>query len=128
MEKRQQQSAWRAAGVLAFALAAASSAIAQHSAGQHAQATTGAASGMSMEMHQSMKEGMDKMMSVPSTGDTDRDFASMMKMHHQMAIDMAKAELDKGKSPEMKQLAQQIIKDSQRDIQKIEQWMGQKKP
>ena len=36
------------------------------------------------------------MESMKMTGDTDRDFATMMKAHHQGAIDMAQMELQNG--------------------------------
>lgn len=102
------------------------SVLAQHPTGQHGHtAMAGEATGQ--QMHRSMAAGMDKMMSMQSTGDVDRDFATMMKMHHQMAIDMSSAEMEKGKSAEMKKLAEGIIKDSQRDIKRIDQWLEQKK-
>ncbi|MFY0080189.1 DUF305 domain-containing protein, partial [Acinetobacter baumannii] len=72
-------------------------ALAQHSAGQHGHSAMGS-EGAGNDMHRSMAPGMDKMMSMQSTGDVDRDFATMMKMHHQMAIDMARTEVEKGKS------------------------------
>ena len=124
----------RGLAALLLAIPIAGPAFAQHGGGQHGMGRPAAASagsggmGMGMEMHRSMKSGMDKMMSMHSTGDTDRDFATMMKMHHQMAIDMARLEMDKGKSPELKKMAGQIVEDSQRDIRKIDQWLGQKKP
>lgn len=34
---------------------------------------------------------------MPMTGDTDHDFVSMMRMHHQQAIDMAQEEVRQGK-------------------------------
>ncbi|KAA6117676.1 DUF305 domain-containing protein [Cupriavidus cauae] len=83
--------------------------------------------GGDQDMHRSMAPGMNNMMSMQSTGDIDRDFANMMKMHHQMAIDMARTEAEKGKSPEMKRMADDIIKESQRDIRKIDQWLEQRK-
>lgn len=48
-------------------------------------------------MKQSMKMGMDKMQSMPMSGDTDKDFASMMKMHHQQGVEMAQMEIANGK-------------------------------
>lgn len=51
----------------------------------------------------------------------------MMKMHHQMALDMSQTQIASGKSAELKAMAEQIIKDSRRDIDKIEKWMSQKK-
>lgn len=49
------------------------------------------------------------MQKMPITGDTDKDFAMMMKMHHQQGMDMAIIELAKGKSPAMNAMAKQII-------------------
>ena len=112
------------AGAVVLALSFPTPSLAQGTGHQgHAAADKGGGS----EMRHAMSPGMDGMMSMSSTGDVDRDFATMMKMHHQMAIDMSKAEMDKGKSPEMKKIAEQIIKDSQRDVQQFDAWLGQKK-
>lgn len=113
-----------AAAVLTVGMAITSALAAQHSGGQPG-ASSGASSGGAM--HGSMMPGMQKMMEMKPTGDTDRDFASMMKMHHQMAIDMAQAEIKDGKSPELKALARKMIKDSKRDIGEIDKWLAAKK-
>lgn len=60
---------------------------------------------------------MDRGMAVPHTGDPDRDFAAMMIPHHQGAIDMAKAELEYGKDPVLRRLAQGIIVEQQQEIE-----------
>ena len=73
-----------------------------------------ASSGASKAMQSSMMSGMEKMKDMKLSGDTDKDFAMMMKMHHQQALEMAKPEVDHGKSPEMKAMARKIIKDRQR--------------
>ena len=44
----------------------------------------------SMEMHKSMMSGMKGMESMKGSGDIDHDFAMMMKLHHQSALDMAR--------------------------------------
>lgn len=106
----------------------------------HAQSTTGAmpgkppastagngASGGSNQMHMSMMKGMDDMKSMPMTGDTDNDFASMMKMHHQQAVAMAKMELANGKSAEMKAMARKIIAAQQKEIAEFDKWMASHK-
>ncbi len=95
----------------------------QHSAGQHSPS----GSTPSSEMHQSMQPGMQKMMEMKSTGDVDRDFASMMKIHHQMAIDMAQAQIKNGKSPELKAMARKITEDSKKDIGELDKWLAAKK-
>jgi uncharacterized protein (DUF305 family) len=78
------------------------------------------------------KESMDKMMqdmhSMPMSGDPDHDFATMMKHHHQGAIDMSQIELAKGANAELKQLAQKIIADSQKDIQELNSFLGSHQP
>jgi uncharacterized protein (DUF305 family) len=66
-----------------------------------------------------MDVAMDRMMAgmhVPPSGDVDRDFATMMIPHHQGAIDMAVAELQYGKNPQLKRIAQEIIVDQQQEI------------
>lgn len=67
-------------------------------------------------MHEAMTR-MDSGMSVRSSGDPDRDFAAMMIPHHQGAIDMAKAELQFGRDPVLRRLAQGIIVEQQQEIE-----------
>jgi uncharacterized protein (DUF305 family) len=70
---------------------------------------------------------MDKRMAdAPMTGDVDRDFATMMKPHHEGAIDMAKAELSYGKDPVMRRLAQEIIVDQKSEIDAMNLWLSRK--
>lgn len=103
----------------------------------HAQGTMGAmpgkpaasasgvgSSGGSDQMHMSMMKGMDSMKSMPKTGDIDKDFASMMKMHHQQAVEMATTELANGKSAEMKAMARKIIADQQKEIAQFDKWLA----
>lgn len=47
----------------------------------------------SAALSQSMMSGMAQMKDMKSSGDTDKDFAMMMKMHHQQALEMAQIEL-----------------------------------
>ena len=82
--------------------------------------------GMSMgskKMHESMMKGMKEMQSMPMKGDTDQDFAMMMKKHHQSAVDMAKIEIKDGKDAELKGMAQKIIASQQQEIKQFEQWL-----
>jgi uncharacterized protein (DUF305 family) len=79
------------------------------------------------DMKQSMAKGMEAMQKMPMSGDVDKDFATMMKMHHQQAIDMAQMELQGGKSPEMKAIAAQIIKAQKKEIAQFERWLAKQK-
>jgi uncharacterized protein (DUF305 family) len=76
----------------------------------------GAMSAFDRTMAESMSR-MDKDMSIAHTGDPDRDFAAMMIPHHQGAIDMAKAELQFGRDPVLRRLAEGIIVEQQQEIE-----------
>lgn len=68
------------------------------------------------KMHDSMpKKGM---------GDADKDFVSMMLPHHQGAVDMAKVELQYGKDPMLKKMAEDIVKSQEKEISELKQWQG----
>ncbi|MGY4828543.1 DUF305 domain-containing protein [Sphaerotilaceae bacterium SBD11-9] len=79
------------------------------------------------QMKKSMESGMQSMQSMPMSGDTDKDFAMMMKMHHQQALEMAKVEAEHGKSPELKKMASKIIKDQTKEIEQLDKWLQQHK-
>ena len=71
-----------------------------------------------MDAHQKMTGDMQ----VKPTGDSDRDFAAMMIPHHQGAIDMARVQLQHGKDPELRRMAQKIIDDQEREIAEFRAW------
>ncbi len=71
----------------------------------------------------SMQAMHDQMKSMPMSGKVDQDFAGMMRMHHQGAVAMAQEELAKGQHTEMKQMAQQMIGDQQREIAEFQSWL-----
>lgn len=55
----------------------------------------------------------------------DHGFINMMIPHHQDAIDEAKSALQNAQHPELKQLAQNIIKSQQAEIDQMTQWRKQ---
>ena len=79
------------------------------------------------DMKASMMMGMDGMQKMPMSGDTDKDFAMMMKMHHQQALNMAEMELANGKSSEMKAMAKQIIVAQKKEIAQFDKWLAKHK-
>lgn len=79
------------------------------------------------EMKHAMMMGMDSMQKMPISSNTDKDFATMMKMHHQQGVDMAKIELAQGESPVMKAMARQIIAAQQKEIVRFDQWLAKQK-
>ena len=70
-------------------------------------------------------ERMHKDMNIVQTGDPDRDFAAMMIPHHQGAIDMAKVELQFGKNPVLRRLAQGIIVEQLQEIEVMKRELRQ---
>ena len=67
-------------------------------------------------MKAAMMMGMDGMQKMSMSGDIDKDFATMMKLHHQQALNMAEMQLAHGKSSEMKAMAKQIIVAQKKEI------------
>ena len=72
----------------------------------------------SMELHRIMTEGQKAPM--PMSGDVDKDFATMMSMHHQMAIDMADVLLKSGSNSELKAMAAKMKTAQQEEIRQLE--------
>ena len=77
----------------------------------------------STKLHESMMKGMQQMQGMSMTGETDKDFASMMIHHHQQAIEMSRTQLAHGKDPQVRRAAEKIIADSQRDIKELQGWL-----
>ena len=85
----------------------------------------GAGMGMKgMDMQTMMKDSNDKMSAMKMTGNADVDFAMMMRMHHQGAIDMAQSELRDGKAPEMRKMAKDIIAAQKKEITQLEKFLA----
>ena len=82
------------------------------------------ASSESHDMKKLMTKGMDSMQTMQMSGDMDKDFALMMKMHHQQALDMAKMEIAHGKSPEMKAMAKKIVAAQKKEIAQFDKWLA----
>ena len=79
------------------------------------------------DMKASMMMGMEGMQKMKMSGDTDKDFAMMMKMHHQQALNMAEMQLANGKSAEMKTMATQIIAGQKKEIAQFDKWLAKQK-
>ncbi len=77
-----------------------------------------------MDMKGMMKDNNEKMSSMKMTGNTDVDFAMMMRIHHLGAIDMAEAELRNGKDLQMKKMAKSIIAAQKKEIATFDRFLA----
>lgn len=62
-------------------------------------------------------------MGTALTGDPDKDFAREMIVHHEIAVTMAKDVLAKGKDPEIRKLAEDVIAAQTKEIEFLRAWL-----
>lgn len=73
--------------------------------------------GSSDQSMMSLMSGMmDSMNALKPSGNADRDFAALMKAHHVGAIEMAKLEASNGRDAQIRQMAQKMVDDQQREV------------
>ncbi len=78
----------------------------------------------SSKAFEAANQKMHQDMTMSFTGDADVDFVKGMIPHHQGAIDMAKVELQYGKDPEMRKLAEDIVKAQESEIAGMNAWLA----
>lgn len=79
--------------------------------------------GFAKVMEGSMKGMMDMpKMDEHMSSSTDRQFVSMMIMHHKSAVDMAKGYLQSGKDAKMIIMAKKMITDQTQEIEEFKIW------
>ena len=71
--------------------------------------------GINMKMHGAMD--------IAFTGNADADFVKGMIPHHAGAVDMAKTVLAFGKDPEVRKLAEEIVKAQESEIALMQGWL-----
>jgi uncharacterized protein (DUF305 family) len=75
------------------------------------------------EANSKMHSGMD----IRYSNDADADFIRGMIPHHQGAIDMAKVVLEHGKDEQTRKWATDIIREQQREIAEMQEWLKSRK-
>lgn len=82
---------------------------------------------MDMEYMNEQMEGMKKMDAMMDvqliTGNIDNDYATLMIIHHQAAIDDASGYLHHGNNTQLKTIANSIIKAQTTEIQELGNWL-----
>lgn len=74
-------------------------------------------------MEEAIKKMDDAMKAVDYTGNPDVDFVAKMIPHHEGAINMAKVELQYGKNPRIRRLAEIIVKSQGAQVVKMRDWL-----
>ena len=102
--------------------------FAQSPAAKSGAAMPGDMKSSSMDMQTMMKDMNEKMSSMQSSGNTDMDFAMMMRMHHQSAVTMAETQLRDGKNPQMRAMAKKIIVSQKKEIAEFDRFLAKQDP
>lgn len=66
-------------------------------------------------------------MAIAYTGDADRDFAAVLAAHRRGAIALAKIQLQHGKDPEMRRLAEDVLAADEQTIARMHAWESKHK-
>jgi len=76
-----------------------------------------------------MMDNMQAMMKMPEmdADSADKSFAAMMIKHHQDGIKMGEAIKKYAKDAKLKQMAQMMITDQQKEIEELQNWLAQHK-
>lgn len=77
------------------------------------------------EAYRAANVAMHEAMNIEFTDNADLDFARGMIGHHRGAIDMARIVLEHGEDPELRTLAEEVIKAQEAEIAFLENWISE---
>ncbi len=108
----------------------AATAVAQHgghgSHSGHSTAKPAATDSAATKAFRAANDKMHKEMDIAFTGDADADFARGMIPHHQGAVEMAKIVLQYGKDPEIRKLAEEVVRTQEAEIKFMRDWLAKR--
>jgi uncharacterized protein (DUF305 family) len=88
----------------------------------HAAGPQGDRGPSSLAFH-GINQKMHEAMSIAFTGNADTDFVKGMIPHHQGAVDMAKVVLAFGSDPEIRKLAEAVVRAQEAEIAMMRAWL-----
>jgi uncharacterized protein (DUF305 family) len=91
--------------------------------GAHGAAPPKGDNGPSSAAFRAINEKMHDGMDIAFTGNADVDFVRGMIPHHQGAVDMARTLIAFGKDPQLRKLAEDIIKAQESEIALMQEWL-----
>ena len=80
----------------------------------------------SSEFMENMNKSMQATENQPLSSNVDMDFASLMKVHHQSALDDARTYLKHGNNEKLKAMANGMIGKQEQEINELTAWLASK--